>query len=73
AVVTSAGTVMEEVAGAAAFYAVAGDPGSLAEAVNAARGAPRAQLAVAGPARAAGFTWEASMRAHREAYAMATA
>ncbi len=70
-VVTSAGTVMEEVAGDAAFYAAVGDAPGVARAVAEARGASRELLARTGPARAAAFTWEATMVAHREAYAMA--
>jgi glycosyltransferase involved in cell wall biosynthesis len=68
-VVTTAGTVMEEVAGGAALLARPGDPASLAlaleEAVSGTAGAHRRRLGFEVAAR---HTWEASAAAHVDVY-----
>lgn len=70
-VVTSAGTVMEEVAGTAATLVGIGQSRELADALLAAIGRPegertrRSQLAVE---RAAQFTWRATADAHQDVY-----
>jgi len=69
--VTTVGTVMEEVAGGAAFSVPPGDVGKLAEALGAAlEGGPavtaRREL---GLAVASKFTWERSAREHTRIYA----
>ncbi len=68
-VVTTSGTVMEEVAAGAALLARPGDPGSLAEALDAAlsgdRGDDRRRLGLAVAAR---HTWAASAAAHVDVY-----
>ena len=70
-VVTTAGTVMEEVADSAATFTSAGDSGQLADAlldaVNRTAGdrEARAQVAIT---RAAQFTWTATADAHRDVY-----
>jgi glycosyltransferase involved in cell wall biosynthesis len=74
-VVTSRGTVMAEVAGAAALCSVPGDASSLAAALaEALAGSDAAQRRrEAGIERAATMTWEASARGHVEAYRLAAA
>ncbi|HUX03489.1 MAG TPA: glycosyltransferase family 1 protein [Acidimicrobiales bacterium] len=70
-VVTSAGTVMAEVAGGHAILTTPGDSTALAEAVNASlaldQGERRAR-ALAARARAELFTWDASLERHVQAY-----
>jgi glycosyltransferase involved in cell wall biosynthesis len=75
-VVTSAQTVMEEVAGEAAAYAAVGEADDLAAVVSrvlAESAATRAQTRATGLARAATFTWDRSLHAHLEAYSRALA
>ena len=67
-VVTSRGTSMAEVTGAAALLVDPTDATALAEALGAALGAQHDELARAGRARAAQFTWERSAALHVEAY-----
>jgi len=68
--VTSAGTVMAEFAGAAALTVDPSDPASLAAALEAAlAGGPDGlRRRAEGLARAAGFTWERSAAGHLEAF-----
>jgi glycosyltransferase involved in cell wall biosynthesis len=68
--VASDDPALVEVAGGAALHAARGDPEALADALRRALedGALRAELSRKGPARAAGFTWERSARAHVAAY-----
>jgi glycosyltransferase involved in cell wall biosynthesis len=73
-VVTSADTVMAEVAGDAATLVPVGDANALADALADALdlGAnQRAAVGLAARRRAALFTWDASLAQHRRAYAMA--
>ncbi len=73
-VVTSAGTVMEEVAGGHALLAEAGDVTSLAAALAAADdldAAARAARAPGARRHAERYTWEASVSRHLEAYDLA--
>ena len=73
-VVTSAGTVMEEVAGGHALLAEAGDAASLAAALLTADdldGAARADRAPLARRHAERYTWEASVARHLEAYDLA--
>ncbi len=62
-----------EVCGQAARYAEPGDPVSLSQAMSELAVQPtlRAELAQLGRRRATGFSWEASARAHRDAYSLA--
>ena len=69
AVVTSAGTSMAEIVGDAGVLVDPWDPAELAAGLRRATGAERAALAAAAREPAAGFTWAASARAHREVYA----
>jgi glycosyltransferase involved in cell wall biosynthesis len=70
-VVTSAGTVMEDVAAGAALLATPGDDIALAGALLRALSddAAAARLRAAGPPVAAGYTWEAAAAAHAALYA----
>ena len=73
-VVTSAGTVMEEVAGGHALLATAGDAVSLAAGLVAADEldeAARAERAPRARGHAEHYTWEASVTRHLEAYDLA--
>ena len=69
-VVTSAGTVMEDVADGAALLAPPGDDVALARAILRAIDdeAEVARLRVAGPAVSARYTWDAAAAAHAELY-----
>ncbi len=58
--VTTTGSAPEEVAGDAALLVPPGDPEALATAIGRALGDEAARLRRDGPARAAGFTWEAN-------------
>jgi glycosyltransferase involved in cell wall biosynthesis len=66
--VTSADTVMAEVAGTAAVLARAGDATDLARAIHAALGERDSGAPARRRARAELFTWDASLARHREAY-----
>ncbi|MHB8826215.1 MAG: glycosyltransferase family 4 protein [Acidimicrobiales bacterium] len=73
-VVTSAGTVMDEVAGGHALLAEAGDAESLAAAIVAAHdldAGARAARAPGARRQAERYTWEASVARHLEAYDLA--
>jgi glycosyltransferase involved in cell wall biosynthesis len=72
-VVTSRGTVMDELAGGAAVLATPGDSTSLAEAIEEALrgGAAGAERRGAGLARVSPMTWEASASGHIAAYRLA--
>jgi glycosyltransferase involved in cell wall biosynthesis len=73
-VVTSAKTVMAEIAGSVAHYAAPGDAGELAQALaDALAEPPRSRKARMSAARlrAQQFTWEASVAQHLEAYRIA--
>ncbi len=73
-VVTSAKTVMAEIAGSVAHYAAPGDAGELAQALaDALAEPPRSRKArmTAARLRAQQFTWEASVAQHLEAYRIA--
>ncbi|MGC8498191.1 MAG: glycosyltransferase family 4 protein [Acidimicrobiales bacterium] len=75
-VATTAGTVMAEVAGSAAFLSPVGDAGALAtslEHLTRLEGAERARVAARAVAQAQTYTWDRSLRAHRRAYQMAEA
>lgn len=67
-VVTSRATSMAEVAGTAALLVDPTDATAVAEALAAALGSQGEELAQAGRARAAQFTWEHSAALHVEAY-----
>lgn len=69
--VTTTATVMEEVAGGAAFLAKAGDAADLARAIGDARRADRASVGARARSRAELFTWTASLARHRDAYDLA--
>lgn len=74
-VVTSEGTAMAEFVAEAGWLARPGDPASLAQALQAALGAPereRESRREAGFARAAKFTWERTAAVHVEAYRAAS-
>lgn len=58
--VTTTGSAPEEVAGDAALTVAPGDAPALAAAIGRALGEDAARLRGAGPARAAGYTWEAT-------------
>jgi glycosyltransferase involved in cell wall biosynthesis len=68
--VTSAGTALGEVAGDAALLVPPTDEAALAEALATVLDDPdtTARLRAAGPARAAQFTWSASVESHASAY-----
>jgi len=68
--VTSAGTALGEVAGDAALLVPPTDEAALAAALATVLDDPNAtaRLRAAGPVRAAGFTWGASVDAHASAY-----
>jgi glycosyltransferase involved in cell wall biosynthesis len=69
AVVTSADTVMAEVADGTAALARAGDPADLARVIDQVlRAGPDPMGRERGRARAAQFTWDAMIARHREAY-----
>jgi len=73
-VVTTAGSVMEEICGTAPWFCDPSDAAHLAHAIGAALGADPAEAGRRrrlGVARAAGFTWEASASRHLEAYRLA--
>jgi len=73
-VVTSAKTVMAEIAGATALYSQPGDAGDLADVLNQALSEPlkiRKERTVAARLRAQQFTWDASIAQHLEAYRIA--
>jgi glycosyltransferase involved in cell wall biosynthesis len=71
--VTTAGSVMDELTDGAAWLAPAADPAALAEVLEAllapATVAERDAKRVRGLAVAAGFTWEATAAAHEDVYA----
>ncbi|HTJ74423.1 MAG TPA: glycosyltransferase family 1 protein [Acidimicrobiales bacterium] len=67
-VVTTSGTVMEEVAAGAAVLARPGDPASLARAIEEAVAADPGERRARGLAVAAGHTWAASAAAHAGVY-----
>jgi glycosyltransferase involved in cell wall biosynthesis len=71
--VTTAGSPMETVAGEAALVVPAGNSGALAWALRRVLDDPgtHARLRRAGPEAASTFTWEASAKAHLEAYRLA--
>jgi glycosyltransferase involved in cell wall biosynthesis len=66
-VVTSAGTVMEEVAGAAAELVDPYDPASIADGIRRAMGR-RDELRAAGLERARRYTWDAAAEATAAVY-----
>ncbi len=73
-VVTTRGTVMEELSGGHAFLSDVGDVESLASAIvhaSSLDAAARVARAAAGRAHAQSFTWEASVARHLEAYELA--
>jgi glycosyltransferase involved in cell wall biosynthesis len=75
-VVTSADTVMSEIAGDTAVLTPAGDAGRLAEAITTALAASdeqREQHAAMARSRAEIFTWDSSVAQHLKAYEMAVA
>ena len=67
-VVTSAGTVMEDVAAGAALLAEPGNDVALASALLRALGTDCADLRAAGPRVAATYTWEATAATHAALY-----
>lgn len=67
-VVTSAGTVMEDVAAGAALLAPPGDDVALARTLLRALDSDVAPLRAAGPVVAARYTWEAAAAAHADLY-----
>ncbi|MGH8992537.1 MAG: glycosyltransferase, partial [Acidimicrobiia bacterium] len=71
--VTTVGSPMEEVAGDAALVVPPGNPGALAWALGRVLDDPDFgdKLRRAGPEAAATYTWEASAKAHLEAYRLA--
>jgi glycosyltransferase involved in cell wall biosynthesis len=70
--VTTNGSALDEVVGDAALTVTPGDPDALAGALlDATRPEVAARLRVAGPERAAHFTWERSLARHIEAYQLA--
>jgi glycosyltransferase involved in cell wall biosynthesis len=73
ALVTTTGSAMEEVVGDAAVLVPPASPGTLASAIGGllTDGALADRLRAAGPARAARYTWEASVAKHLEAYDLA--
>ncbi|HEX4491659.1 MAG TPA: glycosyltransferase family 1 protein [Acidimicrobiia bacterium] len=72
--VTTTGSALDEVVGDAALAVTPGDVDSLAGALrDALCPETAARLRTAGPARAAGFTWERSIERHMEAYRLAQA
>jgi glycosyltransferase involved in cell wall biosynthesis len=73
-VVTTRGSVMEELCGAAAWLVEAGDPSQLAEALLEVLNAPealRTERAAQGRARAGEFTWAKTAQRHVAAYELA--
>ena len=73
-VVTSSGTVMEEIAGGTALVCPPGDAHALASTIDQAislEGVARAEFARRARVRAETFTWAASVDRHLEAYALA--
>jgi len=72
-VVTTAGSVMEEITGGAPWLAPAGDAGALAdrlrEILDPASADERARRRELGLAVAAGYTWDATAEAHERVYA----
>lgn len=72
-VVTSEGSVMEEIADGAAWLATAGDPASLAarlaEVLDPASAGERARRRAHGLEVASRFTWDATAAAHEDVYA----
>ena len=66
--VTSAGSVMDELAAGAALTSTPGDPESLANALFDALGARDASRTALGLEVAAGFTWDATAAAHEAVY-----
>ena len=70
--VTTTGSALDEVVGSAALAVPPGDVDALAAALrDALRPEVAARLSAAGPARAAGFTWERSVDQHVKAYRIA--
>jgi glycosyltransferase involved in cell wall biosynthesis len=71
--ITTAGSPMEAVAGEAALVVPAGNSGALAWALRRVLDDPEmdARLRRAGPEAASTYTWEASAKAHLEAYRLA--
>ena len=67
--VTSRGTCMEEIVGEAGLLADPSDPAEIAAQLIEAAGPTGAELAEAGLARAAQYTWERSAAAHLALYA----
>ncbi|MCI1787968.1 MAG: glycosyltransferase family 4 protein [Actinomyces sp.] len=67
-VVTSRGTSMAEVVGSAGLLIDPVSPDQIAEALLTASGCDHDKLSADGRAFAAGYTWEASARAHAQAY-----
>lgn len=72
-VVTTTGSATEEVADGAALLVAPGDSAALADALTRVLDEPElaARLRAAGPARAAEFTWEASVATHVDVYGAA--
>jgi glycosyltransferase involved in cell wall biosynthesis len=73
-VVTSAGTVMEEVAGDAAMLVRVGDIAQLAEALDKGLGLTdeqRGEVAVRARSRSEVYTWDVAIARHLEAYDLA--
>jgi glycosyltransferase involved in cell wall biosynthesis len=67
--VTTTGSAVEELVGDAALLVAPRSPGALAEALRRAMSPDHTAWArTAGPARAAGFTWDASVATHVAAY-----
>jgi len=68
--VTTSGSSIEEVVGDAALLVPPADPVAIAQALEGVLGNPAlaAKLRAAGPARAAGFTWDRSVDAHLDVY-----
>lgn len=69
--VTTTGSAQEEVAGDGASLVPVRDPRALADAILGALGPDRERLQVAGPARAAHFTWEATAAATIDVWRLA--
>ncbi len=71
--VTTSGSALEEVVGEAGLLVPPNDPAALAEALATVLDEPAVatRLREAGPAWAAGFTWERSIDAHLDAYGRA--